>query len=119
MEEYVLVMWPESQHLMDQEWFDECTLALGIESSAYFVPKERYNNLIQNKKVKVYITVRGGLVESVGSNTNIEYCIVDYDNHDGNMVLGVSKQDYTSPNFYDQFDVTEEEIRDELVDEGF
>ena len=46
MERYVLVRWPESQHLMEQEWFDECVLAISIESSAYFVPEERYNLLL-------------------------------------------------------------------------
>ena len=24
MEKYVLITWPESQMLMEQEWFDEC-----------------------------------------------------------------------------------------------
>lgn len=45
--EYVLVTWPESQALMDQDWFNECILMNDenhleeIGSSAYFVPKER------------------------------------------------------------------------------
>jgi hypothetical protein len=45
--EYVIVTWPESQMLMDEEWFDECVLInqeplLGqVGSSAYFVPKSR------------------------------------------------------------------------------
>jgi hypothetical protein len=43
---YVLVQWPESQDLMEEEWFDEeAILALGSEdktgSSAYFVPIKR------------------------------------------------------------------------------
>jgi len=43
---YVLVQWPESQDLMEEEWFDEeAILALGLEdktgSSAYFVPIKR------------------------------------------------------------------------------
>jgi hypothetical protein len=114
MEEYVLVRWAESQHLMEQEWFDECILAIDIESSAYFVPKERYNSLI-NKKVKVYITVRGGVVESVGSNTNIKYCIVDYDNKEyGNNIWGILDQDYISKHFHDEFE-DKKEIRDKLI----
>lgn len=44
---YVLVKWPESQLLMEEEWFNECILAQDIEghtevgSSAYFVPANR------------------------------------------------------------------------------
>ena len=45
---YILVQWPESQLLMDHEWFDaECYLANNertikeIGSSAYFVPERR------------------------------------------------------------------------------
>lgn len=50
MSHYILIMWPESQELMDQEWFnDEAVLAnpghesheLYGKSSAYFIPKER------------------------------------------------------------------------------
>lgn len=45
--EYVIVTWPESQGLMDKEWFDECVLINEepllnqVGSSAYFVPKSR------------------------------------------------------------------------------
>lgn len=51
MDKYVLVCWPESQLLMDVEWFDECILMNDIEhladigSSAYFVPEDRYLEL--------------------------------------------------------------------------
>jgi len=50
-EKYVLVHWPESQILMEQEWFDECILMNDenhleeIGSSTYFVPESRYNEL--------------------------------------------------------------------------
>jgi hypothetical protein len=45
-EGYILVQWPESQELMEEEWFDdEAILALGSEdktgSGAYFVPIKR------------------------------------------------------------------------------
>lgn len=45
-ESYILVRWPESQELMEEEWFnEEAILALGSEditgSSAYFVPIKR------------------------------------------------------------------------------
>jgi hypothetical protein len=48
---YILVTWPESQELMDKEWFNECILAQDIEghvevgSSAYFVPVTRIESL--------------------------------------------------------------------------
>jgi hypothetical protein len=48
---YVLVKWPESQLLMDEEWFDkECHLAEmekdpEIGNSAYFMPVKRMNIL--------------------------------------------------------------------------
>ena len=48
---YVVVQWPESQELMDKDWFDECVL-LNHEkeiqdygSSAYLVPVERLKEL--------------------------------------------------------------------------
>lgn len=52
MEKFVLVTWPESQNLMEQDWFDECILMNDdnhldeIGSSAYFVPEERYEELV-------------------------------------------------------------------------
>ena len=45
--EYVIITWPESQELMDEEWFDECVLINQeplldqVGSLAYFVPKSR------------------------------------------------------------------------------
>lgn len=48
MEKFVLVTWPDSQNLMEKEWFKECILMNDINhlddvgSSAYFVPEERY-----------------------------------------------------------------------------
>lgn len=43
---YILVQWPESQQLMEEDWFqEEAILALGNEektgSSAYFIPLKR------------------------------------------------------------------------------
>ena len=49
---YILVPWPESQVLMEQEWFNECILMNDeqhldeVGSSAYFVPEERYNEFL-------------------------------------------------------------------------
>ena len=51
MEKYILVQWPESQSLMEKEWFNECIFAEYLEGhidpggSAYFVPEELYNTL--------------------------------------------------------------------------
>ncbi len=39
--EYVLVMWPDSQEFMEEEWFNEEAVLHPDESSAYFIPKER------------------------------------------------------------------------------
>lgn len=46
-----VVIWPDSQVLMEQEWFDRCTLIndeLGIKlfgKQAYEVPSKLYNKL--------------------------------------------------------------------------
>ena len=51
MNEYIVITWPESQDLMDKEWFNECELINSeygqdkYGSSAYLVPKERANEL--------------------------------------------------------------------------
>jgi hypothetical protein len=48
---YVLISWPESQILMEYDWFNECILMNdenyleSIGSSAYFVPFERWKEL--------------------------------------------------------------------------
>lgn len=53
MNEYIIVQWPESQELMEQEWFDECVLINDeamldkVGSSAYFVPKHLYETLCE------------------------------------------------------------------------
>lgn len=45
---YVLVTWPESQLLMEYEWFDECILINEEKEidlfgpSAYYVPEDLY-----------------------------------------------------------------------------
>lgn len=45
--EFILVQWPDSQILMEQEWFDDCVLdAEGrYGSSAYFVPLHLFKHL--------------------------------------------------------------------------
>jgi hypothetical protein len=57
MEKYVLVTWPQSQMLMEEEWFDaECILMNDenhleeIGSSAFFVPQERYEEFVNKNK---------------------------------------------------------------------
>ena len=54
MTNYILVLWPESQEFMDEEWFEhEAFLAdhVSVAGSAYFIPEER---IINNE----YITQR-------------------------------------------------------------
>ena len=51
---YNLIMWPESQNFMEEEWFEnEAILALGNEditgSSAYFIPTHRLKNDNSNR----------------------------------------------------------------------
>jgi hypothetical protein len=54
MEKYVLITWPFSQDLFEQEWFDECILMNDLNhlddigSSAYFVPIDRYIEMTQS-----------------------------------------------------------------------
>jgi hypothetical protein len=49
---YILVEWPDSQYLMEMDWFDECILMNDenwlddIGYSAYFVPEYRYVELL-------------------------------------------------------------------------
>lgn len=40
-EGYVLVQWPESQNLMEEDWFEEEAILSYTGSSAYFVPIKR------------------------------------------------------------------------------
>ena len=42
-ESYVVVVWPESQELMEQPWFDECVLDVDMAfgTHAFFVPAHR------------------------------------------------------------------------------
>jgi hypothetical protein len=56
MEEYILVRWPESQMLMEYDWFEsECILMNDedfldeIGSSAYFVPLLRWESFIKKQ----------------------------------------------------------------------
>lgn len=45
---YILIQWPESQDVMEQEWFEnECSLADNelFGDAAYFVPEKRYNQM--------------------------------------------------------------------------
>jgi hypothetical protein len=48
---YILVYWPESQVLMDYDWFDkEAVLADWVKcgSSSYFIPEHRLNEINKN-----------------------------------------------------------------------
>jgi hypothetical protein len=48
---YILVQWPESQLLMDYNWFEEEASLADCDkfgSSAYFIPQERWIELNPN-----------------------------------------------------------------------
>lgn len=48
MEEYVLIQWPESQLIMEYDWFEEEASLADYDkfgSSAFFIPKERWLEL--------------------------------------------------------------------------
>lgn len=58
---FIVVTWPDSQMLIEQEWFDECEL-INSESliatygnEAYFVPLERYNDMYKTKPTHIKI----------------------------------------------------------------
>ena len=57
MEKYILVQWPESQHLMEHERFHECLLVQDIEghnevgSSAYVCPEDLFQEVFQEELI--------------------------------------------------------------------
>jgi len=54
-DKYIIVQWPESQRLMEHDRFAECELInteTGIDlygSSAYFVPRDLYDEIFGDK----------------------------------------------------------------------
>jgi len=65
--EYVLVRWPETQVLMDYDWFDKETSLADFNkfgSSAYFIPMKRWLELYTNDSPQLpQDTWDGGQVE--------------------------------------------------------
>ena len=62
MENYIVVTWPESQSLMDYDWFEEECNLINTEpllsvygGSAYFVPLNRYNEILKDENGYVRI----------------------------------------------------------------
>jgi hypothetical protein len=53
-ESYVVVIWPESQNIMEEPWFDECILDTesNFGSSAYFVPAHHMINYHEEKYLR-------------------------------------------------------------------
>lgn len=54
--EYVLVQWPESQVLMDYDWFDSETSLADFNkfgNSAYFIPIKRWLELHTNDNLQL------------------------------------------------------------------
>lgn len=55
---YIVVQFPESQDVMEQEWFEnECSLADNelFGDAAYFVPEKRYNEMKGIYEIKSYL----------------------------------------------------------------
>lgn len=49
--EYVLVFWPDSQEFMEEDWFDEEAILHIDEPSAYFIPKERFEEFYKQNVI--------------------------------------------------------------------
>lgn len=72
-------------------------------------------------KIKIVIEVRGGMVQAVRSNKNIEYVVVDYDNIDNGESPVGDKLDAdtvwpgdTMYDYYSGFTTQETEVMEEL-----
>lgn len=51
--EYILIQWPESQSLMEYDWFNEETSLADYDKfggAAYFIPKKRWLEIQNNKQ---------------------------------------------------------------------
>ena len=70
-------------------------------------------------KTKVLITLRGGMVEEVHSNHDIEYVVVDYDLVDQGQcpVHGPREQDSKVDNFHELFTDKTEPVDMEIYHE--
>lgn len=56
---YILIQWPESQELMDEPWFDECSLAeTKFGKAAYFVPFNRYKEWLDKTELEGLIAYK-------------------------------------------------------------
>jgi hypothetical protein len=59
IKKYILVEWPDSQYLMEMDWFDKCILMNdenqfeNFGSSAYFVPEYLYIDFLLNHNHKL------------------------------------------------------------------
>jgi len=72
MNRYVIVLWPESQELMEEDWFNECILVSSeykddwLRSSAYFVPEGRYieaDKYSIGSSLIIYVENQGVVIE--------------------------------------------------------
>lgn len=62
---YILVMWPESQVLMDYPWFDDETSLADhskFDNSAYFIPKARYDEYLNDERLKAEYETSGACI---------------------------------------------------------
>ena len=53
---YILVLWPNSQEYMDEEWFDEEAIPVDFDSigegGAYLIPEREYCDFADKKKTE-------------------------------------------------------------------
>jgi len=69
-------------------------------------------------KVKILITIEGGILQSVGSNVDIEYILVDYDNIISDLLdenykpLEIYNQDLSAEYFSENFTSAEREAKE-------
>jgi hypothetical protein len=59
VKKYILVEWPDSQYLMEMDWFDKCILMNdenqieNFGSSAYFIPEYLYIDFLLHHNHKL------------------------------------------------------------------
>jgi len=122
MDKYILVTWPESQHLMDKPWFNECLLVQDIEgheevgSSSYMVPENRYEEL--NSK-HIYIAehvgsfINNSLVERVlGIYINKEDAVLEIQSDSYDFECGIENGDY--PGYEDY--IRDDNLGEDIID---
>lgn len=132
---YVLVQWPETQVLMDYDWFDEEACLADFDkfgSSAYFIPQKRWlelhedsskNNLLSNTPLYYpsarewmwnYCIYLGPFTDSRGNNYDLGCFISDYGYISNATVYGNEAGQYMSGYVYPKIDFDNEVVQEVL-----